>query len=272
MKRVLIPLVGLSGALALAGCTSSAPAEKAPAPSTTPASSPASTPATTAAATAAATTSATAPPLTAPTTTRASTAPAAPGAGTGADLGKKIAAAMLAAGSGRATVSSTGAIAVTGQTEFLFVDATHLDTHATLKFGQQSLETVFKGGQLYIKGLPPASSGGKPWVRIDPKATDPVSKAMAGAVQQAGSPQSLSDAFNGSSATVVDTANGQTHYRLTGGQTRSGDLYVDGQNRPVRFLADASGTKLQVAYSDWGAPVTITVPPADQVGSLAPGG
>lgn len=218
MKRVLIPLVGLSGALALAGCTGSAPAEKAPAPSPTPASSPASTPATTAAAT----TSATAPPLTAPTTTRASTAPAAPGAGTGADLGKKIAAAMLAAGSGRATVSSTGAIAVTGQTEFLFVDATHLDTHATLKFGQQSLETVFKGGQLYIKGLPPASSGGKPWVRIDPKATDPVSKAMAGAVQQAGSPQSLSDVFNGSSATVVDTANGQTHYRLTGGQTVRG--------------------------------------------------
>lgn len=165
-----------------------------------------------------------------------------------------------------------GAIAVTGQTEFLFVDATHLDTHATLKLGQQSLETVSKGGQLYIKGLPPASSGGKPWVRIDPKATDPLSKAMAGAVQQAGSPQSLSDAFNGSSATVVDTANGQTHYRLAGGQTGSGDLYVDGQNRPVRFLADASGTKVQVAYSDWGAPVTITVPPADQVGSLAPGG
>jgi len=210
----------------------------------------------------------------APATASGTSSAASTGAPTvaGADLGRKISDAMAAARSGRAVMSSTGSLALTGRTEFVFVDPTHIDSHATMTIGPQSLELVSKGGQLYMKGLPTGTTGGKPWVRIDPNGTDPVSKAMAGAAQQAGNPQAMADAFKGSSATVVDAAAGQTHYRLSGGDTGAGDLYVDGQGRPVRFLAEASGTRVEVAYSDWGAPVTVTEPPADQVGSISPAG
>ena len=46
------------------------------------------------------------------------------------------------------------------------------------------------------------------------------------------------------------------------------DLWLDDQDRPAKMTTTTSGVTMQVTYSDWGAPVTITAPPADQVGSL----
>ncbi|MBK7612202.1 MAG: hypothetical protein IPJ15_13525 [Actinomycetales bacterium] len=31
--------------------------------------------------------------------------------------------------------------------------------------------------------------------------------------------------------------------------------------------AGASGGTVEIVYSDWGAPITVTAPPADQVGA-----
>lgn len=56
------------------------------------------------------------------------------------------------------------------------------------------------------------------------------------------------------------------------------DVWVDGDNLPVRvvthvaYAEPATGQSEQVTvtidYTDWGKPVTVTAPPADQVGSL----
>lgn len=56
------------------------------------------------------------------------------------------------------------------------------------------------------------------------------------------------------------------------------DVWIDGENLPVRIALEmpapdpATGKttpiKIQVDYTDWGKPVTIAVPPADQLGEL----
>ncbi|CAM2930109.1 hypothetical protein SAXI111661_09010 [Saccharomonospora xinjiangensis] len=52
------------------------------------------------------------------------------------------------------------------------------------------------------------------------------------------------------------------------------ELYLNGDNLPVRVemdmqsLAQAGGAKIVMNYSDWGTPVDITAPPADQVGEM----
>jgi hypothetical protein len=55
------------------------------------------------------------------------------------------------------------------------------------------------------------------------------------------------------------------------------DVWVDRENLPVRFAMETptpdgaggmTSVKIQVDYSDWGKPVNVTAPPADQVAEL----
>jgi hypothetical protein len=55
------------------------------------------------------------------------------------------------------------------------------------------------------------------------------------------------------------------------------DVWVDEENLPLRFTMDTptpdgqggmTSVKMQIDYSEWGEPVDITAPPADQVGEL----
>lgn len=245
----VVGTVSLAATLALVGCSSSPP--KSSQESSTAAS-----------------TASSAPSPTTSTATSTATTPAPGATVSGTDIGKKMTDAMVAAKSGKATITSTGTLPLSGQTEFVFTSPQNLDQHSTMKIGEQPIELVVKGGQVFVKGFPGTTAGAKPWGKVDPNGADPISKALASTGQQAGSPQALVQAFKDSSATLVDTANGQQHYKLTGGGANGADFYLDGQDRPVKFVADAGGTKVNVEYSSWGVPVTVTEPPADQVGTL----
>ncbi len=264
MKRTVIAVVTLSGALALAGCGSSSPTTTAQ-PSTSVSS----------ASTGSGTTSTTSTPSAAVTPGATSDA---------AELGKRMGAAMVAAKSGKGTLSmSSSAVNLTGTTQFVYTSPTQADTTASMAMMGINLQVVSVGGVIYMKGLPTQLTGGKEWVKVDPKGTDAMSKAMREGGSTAGDPQTMVDALKGGTATVVDTNGGNTHYKITGitGIAGSGatgttgttgatmDLTVDSKDLPVKSVVESSGTKVTVDYSDWGTPVIVTAPPADQVGTMS---
>jgi hypothetical protein len=47
------------------------------------------------------------------------------------------------------------------------------------------------------------------------------------------------------------------------------DLSVDAQDLPTRMTVTLAGQTVTVVYRDWGAPVDVTVPSADEVGALS---
>lgn len=87
----------------------------------------------------------------------------------------------------------------------------------------------------------------------------------------------FSKGWDKAAATKVGVEGGLTHYRVSGLEKgQAADLWVDGQDRPMKLTATspgasagASGGTVEIVYSDWGAPITVTAPPADQVGGTA---
>ncbi len=255
MKRTIIAVVSLSGALALAGCGASSPTTTAQ-PSTSASSTPSAS--------------------TSSGTTSTTSAAVTPGATSDAvELGKRMGAAMVAAKSGKGTLSmSSSAVNVSGTTQFVYTSPTQADTTASMAMMGINLQVVSAGGVIYMKGLPTQLTGGKEWVKVDPKGTDAMSKAMREGGSTAGDPQTMVDALKGGTATVVDTNGGNTHYKITGtsqpGLTNATmDITVDSQDRPVTSVVEAAGSTITVDYSDWGTPVTVSAPPADQIGTMS---
>lgn len=149
-------------------------------------------------------------------------------------------------------------------------------------------------------GMPP----GKTWLRIRPTATDPASvqfNQMIQAIRDNADPTKSFAQF-GDAITIVDAAEEQLdgqrtmRYKLRVDLVRAADrqpdpalkqnlqqsvqtglttleytLWVDAQNRLSRVLVDQplpqnQGTfTLDARYRDWGQPVQIDPPPADQV-------
>ena len=250
MKSTLITAVALSGALALAGCGSSGSTS---APSSSGGSAASSS-----------TTS------NAPAATAGATLPAG-------DLGTRISDAMIVARSGKGRMSSEGGSAkqaLTGTLEFVFVDKKTTEMHGTMSSGGQNIEIITKSSVFYLKGVPAQMSGGKPWVKIDPNGTDPISKSISQLGANAGDPRAMVDAFKGGTAKVVDSSGGMTHYQIadakvSGAATSLIDVTVDAKDLPSNFTVAVQGTTVKVDYTDWGSAVTITEPPADQVGSVS---
>ncbi|HEX3648096.1 MAG TPA: hypothetical protein VHV49_06680 [Pseudonocardiaceae bacterium] len=70
----------------------------------------------------------------------------------------------------------------------------------------------------------------------------------------------------------------QQELRQDGVRSVPFDIWVDGDNLPTRIVTHVAYAEpttgrseqvtLTIAYTDWGKPVTITAPPADQVGTL----
>lgn len=160
---------------------------------------------------------------------------------------------------------------------------------------------------LYVK-TPKEIQPGKPWIKIDPSGTDPVSHELAGGLKQmreAGDPSQLLKQLEGAGQITnkrPEELNGKqtTHYSLTidvtkvaaqmgpagmveqaraaGLSTIPLEVWVDREDLPVRMLMDVSvkdpgnpqagqvNVKVTMDYSEWGKPVTVTPPPADQVG------
>jgi hypothetical protein len=195
-------------------------------------------------------------------------------------------------------------IAVTGQVEFAGA-ASKLQMNMTIPdVGAMDMELI--GSTMYMKlpaGLVPTE---KPWVKFDPNGTDPVSKALSGLISQ--EQQNLDPTKMLSElapvATITksgkDTVDGQpaTRYAISVDtqkllksplvapqlrQTFSASgaklpahmnyvMWLNSTNLPVKFTLNETVSGQQIAvtanYTDWGQPVSITAPPADQVGPL----
>lgn len=180
-----------------------------------------------------------------------------------------MAKAMVDAKSGKGKATATGASALNMTMEFVFVEPTKMDLHANMSISGMNLEMVVKGGIFYMKGLPATMTGGKPWVKADPNGTDAFSKQMSGQLQSIGDPRQITESFKGASAKLVGEEGGLRHYSLTGAaQGATIEVYLDKQDRPARFVVTATGVTVNAEYFDWGVPVKITEPPADQVGTM----
>jgi hypothetical protein len=170
--------------------------------------------------------------------------------------------------------------------------------------GAMDMELI--GSTMYMelpKGLVQTQ---QPWIKFDPRGTDPVSKALAGIVsqeQQSTNPvqaisqltdagtitSKSSDTLNGASTTRymirVDTKKLLNSKAITpqlkqqlssvaGSLPPTMDymMWLNSQNLPVKLTTSETianqPINVTVTYSDWGQPVTITPPPADQVGPL----
>jgi len=141
--------------------------------------------------------------------------------------------------------------------------------------------------------------GPKPWVKVSSTSSNEFVRGLAGNLQLVQSVTSLGEVAQllGTATSVKQDGTGTvdgvkaTHYLLTldaGTAAKSGngqlqsllnelgsgsvpvDLWTDAQHRPVKIAVHLSlaGTKLAVTVdiTNYNAPVTITAPPANQVG------
>ncbi len=196
----------------------------------------------------------------------------------GAALATRMTDAMVKAGSGTVTMDLGGQGSAKGS--FTMKNG-KMEQSMEMGIQGQTLQIVSAGGLLYMKGLPGSS---KPWVKIDPKGTDPMSKMFAGLTGDMGDPRQLAGALKGSKAVLVSSSGGESVYDVTidpsalmGGSTATASpsaqpvkarYTLDAQDRPTKMTVDSQGQTINIVFADWGKPVTITVPPADQVGTL----
>jgi len=151
-------------------------------------------------------------------------------------------------------------------------------------------------------------SSDKPWIKISADGTDPMSKALGPMLEQMGQNfdvtkqmQQLKDAGE-ITKTAKETLDGQetTHYwikidmlkaiaatqtdpqmkkaaedaaKKAGSTTAEMEMWVTADNLPAQIkmnMAAAQGQTVSMTakYSDWGQPVEISAPPADQVGTF----
>ena len=121
---------------------------------------------------------------------------------------------------------------------------------------------------MYMKGLI-KSKDGKPWVKIDPNGTDEFSKRMAPQLKSAADLRSQVEVYEGSKATLIGTDAGVRHYRLTGVSSAPAqpfDIYLDASDLPVKVTTKSDSMEMTITYSGFGDAVTVTAPPAAQVG------
>ncbi|MEW2501573.1 hypothetical protein AB0878_13940 [Amycolatopsis sp. NPDC047767] len=193
--------------------------------------------------------------------------------------------------------------------------------HMTVNADGEQTEMILVDNATYLK-IPAdqATQLGtdKPWLKISPDGDDPISKALAGSMAQAGQqsdPTQLLDQLSeagkivSSDQTEVDGQKAN-HYKVDIDMVKALDkllkaapeatkaklkeeaqgkniripmeIWVDKNQLPLQISMDESemvkemggnaasaGTgKFVVKYSDWGAPVTIAAPPADQVADM----
>ena len=174
---------------------------------------------------------------------------------------------------GQVAYRATGVIDLTGKSPA---------TRITMTINGQQLETVVVDNVVYLKGLAP---GGK-YFKMD---LDDPSNPLAGSLTDQLDLASQFKVFRRAliRAELVGTEGDLDHYRIrldaqkmlqslklpAGAGTPSlppeleFDMYFDPEGLIRRVTGDlgALGGQFQVAYSDWGAPVNIKKPPADQV-------
>lgn len=176
-------------------------------------------------------------------------------------------------------------------------ELTGLDLTENLPGGQGAIEVVVVDGKTYAKLPASMNSSDKPWLVVTPDSSNQVIQQLASSLDTALSSASLGSVgtFTRAAKSVEGkgTANiggvDTTHYKIivdvaklpadTPGKSElesNGlkeipiDLYVDSQGRPVQISEELTlqGTSVstKATVSDFNKPVTITAPPANQVG------
>ncbi len=195
----------------------------------------------------------------------------------GAELAGRMTSAMIAAGSGRLSMD----LGDQGTSSGSFVMSSgKMEQQMTMSIQGQSVEVISTGGVIYLKGLPGSS---KPWVKVDPKATDPLSSMFAGLAGDMGDPRQLATALKGTKATVVSSTAKATVYDVTinpsallGSEATAAPsaepvkarYTLDAKDRPTEMTVQAQGQTITITFSDWGSAVKVAAPPADQVGTF----
>lgn len=198
------------------------------------------------------------------------------------DLAKRMVAAMEKAGSGTMSIDTGGEKALG---DFKYVDG-KLQQHTKLPVEGSEMEIIAVGDFVYLKGLPEQT---KPWVKIDPKATDPISQMFKGIAEGGISdPTRMAANLKGTQATVKSKDGDNTTYEFTvdsakalgttptpspsasaSAPTLTMSYVLDKDDRPVTISTALADQSIKVTYSDWGKKVDIAAPPADQVGPIA---
>ena len=175
---------------------------------------------------------------------------------------------------------------------------TGLDLTENLPNGGGAIRLILAGGKTYAK-LPAAlNSSDKPYLLVSKSSSNPIIRQLSASLDSAlssaslGSVSTFTRAAKSVDAKGVETVNGvQTvHYSIVVDVTKLPDslpgkseltqsgittlpleLYVDTSGRPVQiteqFSAQGQQVSTKATVSDYNKPVTITAPPADQVGS-----
>ncbi|HMM97215.1 hypothetical protein [Phycicoccus sp.] len=173
----------------------------------------------------------------------------------------------------------------------------------TMTASGESVKAVYVDKVMYLNSPSFAEmTGGKQWVKIDPQGDDMISKMMGPMLSQMeaamADPGEQLKVVEGAKATVAKVERGVTTYRvrLTKEQilamakkqgvappgttdeellkqvpeTASYDLAVTDDYLPSSATVDLleAGQRLVMTYSKWGEPVTVTVPPASEVGTF----
>jgi hypothetical protein len=227
-------------------------------------------------------------------------------AGTVTDLSYLVASRTAAEHTVHITYDATtsiGELTGTGQAEFT-PGKIALQLDVTTPVG--AIGMVLVGDKLYLKIPQSVAHTGKPWIGVDPNGTDPTSKALAAVLseEQANADPSRTLAQIQAAGTITRTSADQvdgrpaTHYAISVNTAKllassavtpqlrqliSGsaarlpatigyDVWIDSAGLPVKiaFNENVTGAKttITMTYSQWGAPVSIQAPPADQIGAL----
>lgn len=166
----------------------------------------------------------------------------------------------------------------------------------TMKVAQQGdLDMIVIGGDIYVKI--PGAPGGKPWIKASTSSGSAIDKEFAGFgdhVDVAKQVAQLDDGgtITGSSSDTVDgtpatkytitldpaklAANGTPQQQAAiqtvieqGVSSIDMTMWVTSDNLPLRISysvpLQGQNTSFDMRYSDWGQPVDISAPPADQV-------
>lgn len=269
MKRTVLSVVALSGALVLGACGSDA----------------------------------------APTGAKASTSasPSAAAEASGAkvgdvvalsDLAEKSSAAVKEKGTAHMTMTAPGA----GEIE-ADVDFSGASPKMSMSVAQEgeSVDMVYVDKVMYMGGESFTElTGGKKWIKIDPDGDDMMSKMMGPLLGQMessmGNPAEQLKAYGDADAKVTAVKDGITTYEVTltkaqlskamksqeealpglseealkqipdEGMTYS--MSVDETYLPTTLEMELSGQAIDMEYSKWGEPVDITAPKASDVGTF----
>jgi hypothetical protein len=198
------------------------------------------------------------------------------------DLAGRMVAAMEKAGSGTMTMD-TGGEKASG--DFRYVDG-KLQQHTKVPVEGSEMEIIAVGEFVYLKGLPGQA---KPWVKIDPKASDPVSQMFKGIAEGGISdPTKMAQNLKGTQATLKSKDGGNSTYEFTVDsakalgttatpspsasaptQSLTMTYVLDKDDRPVTISTKVADQSISVTYGDWGKKVDIAEPPADQVGPMS---